>query len=168
MLYELETDERYEFWDGEKITLTPGAPEHEYVFSNLITVVNNYVKQHKLGKMFGSNTALYLHGDVNRSDFRLPDFTFVAEHRLDIVQRKGIYGAPDLIVEVLSPGKANTDRDRIVKYELYERFGVKEYWIVHPYDETIEMYGLQGGRYVRLEQSALFPGIVLNREDIFE
>ncbi|MFD0675961.1 MULTISPECIES: Uma2 family endonuclease [unclassified Paenibacillus] len=168
MLYELETDERYEFWNGEKIIITPDSTDHEYVVVNVMTILNNYVRSNKLGKVFGSNTAAYLHADVTRKDFRLPDISYVSTDRLDIVQAKGIFGAPDLIVEIVSPGKKNAERDLVEKFQLYEQFGVREYWIVKPFVEKVELFYLTDNKYERVEQSHLFPSIELAHEEIFE
>lgn len=168
MLYELETDERYEIWNGEKIMMTPSSTDHEYIQSILTGLLIHYVRNNKLGKVFASNTAVFLHGDVTRKDFRLPDISFVATERLDIVQHKGIFGAPDLLVEIVSPGKKNAQRDLVEKFRLYEQFGVTEYWIVKPYVEEIELYHLRDGKYEKIEQSVVLPGIRLAHEDIFE
>ncbi|ULL13784.1 Uma2 family endonuclease [Paenibacillus sp. H1-7] len=118
--------------------------------------------------MFGSNTAVFLHGDVTRKEFRLPDVSFVATERLDRVQHKGIFGAPDLLVEIVSSGKKYADRDLIEKFAIYEPFGVTEYWIVKPYVEEVELYHLQDSKYVRIEQSIVLSGIELAHEEIFE
>lgn len=165
--YQTETEERYEYWNG-LIVHEPASSEHECIISNLTLAILSFIKKEKKGKVFGSNAAIYLHGDVTRKDFRLADLSYVAADRLDMVQSKGIYGAPDLLVEILSPGKRSTNRDRVEKRQLYEQFGVQEYWIVHPYEEEIAIYGLQEGKYERLEQSRLLEGVDLNREDIFE
>ena len=73
-----------------------------------------------------------------------PDICVVCDpQKLD---RRGCIGAPDMIVEVLSPG--NMARDSKIKYDLYEEFGVKEYWIVSPGDEYVIVYLLTDGKYV--------------------
>jgi Uma2 family endonuclease len=168
MLYENEVIERYEYWNGEKIMMTPNSMEHEFVLSNLTLIVNSFVRKHKLGRVFANNIALYLHGNLTQKDFRLADLSFVKSERLDIVQSKGIFGPPDLIVEILSPGKENTNRDRVEKYELYEKYAVHEYWIVNPYEEEVEIYSLKDGEYVRKGNSIVLDGIELARKDIFE
>jgi len=167
MLYELETDERFEIWGGEKIMMVSGS-EHSYITNNIARLVTNYVRKHKLGRVYDSNIGVFIHGDLANPDFRSPDLTFVSNDRLHIVQSKGIYGAPDLIVEVLSPGRANVERDRVEKFAQYESYGVKEYWIVDPFKEEVEIYVLNGANYARSEQSRVFPGIELPREEIFE
>jgi Uma2 family endonuclease len=66
-----------------------------------------------------------------------PDIVFIARSRLRIIGKACIRGAPDLIVEILSPKTAA--RDRVVKRKLYASCGVREYWIVDPDEETIEI-----------------------------
>lgn len=168
MLYELESDERYEIWNGEKIMMTPNSMDHETVLTNLMRIVSVYVREHGLGKVFPSNAAIYLHGDVMRRDFRLADLSFVAVDRLDMVQSRGIYGAPDLIVEIVSPGRINTDRDRVEKFGLYERFGVMEYWIVTPFEERLEIYASIDGAFRLIDRSKVLDGIALPLTEVFE
>ncbi|WP_248929689.1 Uma2 family endonuclease [Paenibacillus hamazuiensis] len=168
MAYELETDEIFEVWDGEVVMMTPGSPEHESLGMNLGRIVSNFVYDRKLGKTYGSNAAVYLHADLSNKDFVMPDITFIRQKNLHIVvPTKGIYGAPDLVVEIVSPGKKNVERDLVKKYNLYEQYGVPEYWIVHPYNETIDIYSLKNGRYERVEQSVVLAGIELVHEEIF-
>ena len=64
----------------------------------------------------------------------------------DKVRDDGVYGAPDLVVEVISPGTAKYDRGR--KKDMYEKYGVREYWIVNPADRVIEQYLLTEGRFI--------------------
>ncbi|MFC4778858.1 Uma2 family endonuclease [Paenibacillus sp. GCM10023252] len=168
MLYELETDERFELWDGEKQLMTPSGTDHEYILSNLNALLHSFVKANNIGKIYANNTALYLHGDVTCRDYRLGDLSIVHRDRLDIVQARGIYGPPDLVVEIVSPGKKNAERDLVEKYAIYERYGVQEYWIVTPYLEEIKLYSLQDGKYSLIPSSQVLQGIELNHEDIFE
>ncbi|UUZ84057.1 Uma2 family endonuclease [Paenibacillus sp. P26] len=131
-MYPIETDERYEIWGGQTLMMTPSNTDHGFIKNNLSYLITAFVKKNSLGKVYDAEVPIYLHGDLTRKDFRLADLSFVALDRLDIVQYKGIYGAPDFTLEILSPGKTNVDRDRVEKYRLYEQYGVKEYWIVSP------------------------------------
>ena len=79
----------------------------------------------------------------------------------EILQDDGIHGAPDLIVEVLSPSTAK--RDRGYKKDLYERSGVKEYWIVDPMNKAIETYLLKNGKFVFDNLYSLYPDCDLKR-----
>jgi len=68
-----------------------------------------------------------------------PDIMVVCDPgKLD---EKGVKGAPDLVIEILSPSSARNDM--VVKYQLYERFGVKEYWVVHPFEQLVQVFKLQ-------------------------
>ncbi|TVY08668.1 Uma2 family endonuclease [Paenibacillus cremeus] len=168
MLYPLETDERFEVWQGKYIVMEPGSTDHEGIVMNLGGIVRDHVRRNKLGRVYGSNTAVYLHGDVTIKNFRSPDLTFVSTDRLDIVQTKGIYGAPDLVIEITSPGKKNLTRDTVEKFANYEEYGVQEYWIVNPFVEALEIYSLQNGKYVRVDASVVLPGIELSLDEVFE
>ncbi|MCF6094906.1 Uma2 family endonuclease [Microaerobacter geothermalis] len=167
-MFELETEERYEIWGGEKLMMTPSSSEHSLITANLLILIGQYVKKNQLGKVFNSEVPIYLHGNLMNKDFRLADISFISIERVDIVQSKGIYGPPDLIVEVLSSGKSNIERDRVEKFQLYEKYGVQEYWIVQPYEEKVEIFSLENNRYIQIDQSRVLTGIELRKEDIFE
>jgi Uma2 family endonuclease len=100
-----------------------------------------------------------------------PDVVYVSPSRMDILQSR-IEGAPDLLIEVLSPGTARTDRGE--KLRLYLEFEVREYWIVDPLEKQIEFLRNEGGRFVvALPQgaeyrSAALPEIRLNLLDFWQ
>ena len=71
------------------------------------------------------------------------------ERRAEIASGERVTGAPDLVVEILSPGAANERRDRVHKLELYSKYGVKEYWIVNPAERCIEVYENDGRGLLR-------------------
>ena len=72
-----------------------------------------------------------------------PDLLFVSNERLNIVGEDWIRGAPDLVIEVISPSTAK--RDRTVKLDLYRQLGVAEYWVVVPDAEQVELWRLGAG-----------------------
>jgi Uma2 family endonuclease len=90
------------------------------------------------------------------------------------IQESGCLGAPDIVVEILSPG--NNQKELRLKYAIYEESGVKEYWVIHPNEQTLLIYSLIGGKYRSsglfvsgdLIESACIPGFKLNLEEIFE
>ena len=99
---------------------------------------------------------------LTENDHVIPDAMIICNK--DIIQKNGIHGAPDLVVEVLSPGTAKNDRG--YKKDLYEKCGVKEYWIVEPDARSIEVYLLVNGKYILDEVYAVFPDyMVLTEED---
>ena len=80
-----------------------------------------------------------------------PDLCVVCDRsKLD---DKGCLGAPDLIIEILSPGNSNKEMD--VKFDLYQENGVKEYWIVNPTDETVYIYFLENDKYIGLKPATI-------------
>ena len=101
-----------------------------------------------------------------------PDICIICD--LSKIDEAGCCGAPDMIVEVLSPSTAK--KDMYYKYILYEKAGVKEYWVVHPTDKTIHVYQLQnngkyddGTLYERTGKVpvSVFDGYLIDLEDIF-
>ena len=101
-----------------------------------------------------------------------PDILFVSNERRGIITEANVSGAPDLVVEILSPSTA--ERDRELKLTLYARYGVREYWIVDPDDETVEVMelGAEGAAGVRrydagTVESVLFPRLSIALDDIF-
>lgn len=96
---------------------------------------------------------------LNEKDHFIPDVMIVCDP--DKVKKDGVYGAPDLVVEVLSPSTAK--RDRGYKKDAYAKAGVKEYWIVSPGDKSIEQYFLQDGQFVLHEIYTIYPDYVLEK-----
>ena len=128
---ETSDDERYELLNGELI-LSPSPKEiHQYISSILHIMIGTFVRERSLGRVYFSPF------DVVLSDTNVvqPDILFISNERADIVTPDNVQGAPDLVVEILSP--ATAERDRTVKLDLYATHGVKEYWIVDPDAKTI-------------------------------
>ena len=101
-----------------------------------------------------------------------PDLSVICDpEKLD---ERGCIGAPDLVIEILSPGNSKKEMD--VKFTLYEEAGVLEYWIVHPTEKVIWIYVLENGRYVTHKPfvegefliSKKFPDLKINTAEIFE
>ena len=87
---------------------------------------------------------------LNAKNVYQPDIFFIGNGRADIIQERGIYGSPDLIIEVLS---ADRKYDLVIKKEVYELSGVKEYWVVDPQTKWCEGFVLQNSQYVSLGES---------------
>lgn len=99
-----------------------------------------------------------------------PDLCVICdEHKIDA---RGCLGAPDLIIEILSPG--NSKKEMKNKFDLYEEAGVKEYWIVNPLEENIAVFTLENAKYIGLKPvvddfitSKIFPNLKVHTDDIF-
>ena len=134
-----EEEEREELIGGKIMLMSPRpAFNHNRVASRIFWIFENYLNK-KRCIAIADGTDLYL----TEEDRFIPDMMVVCDR--DKIRRKGVYGAPDLVVEVLSPGTARNDKG--YKKNKYESSGVAEYWIVDPWRRSIEVYLLQDGRY---------------------
>jgi len=174
------TYERYlrETAEGEYFTIIAGerfmSPSptvfHQHILLNLGMVLQTWVRQSRIGKLGLAPLDVVLGDD----EVVQPDLIFVLNEHLDRLTRKNVHGAPDLVIEILSPG--STRLDRVKKRELYARHGVPEYWIVSPGERTVEVLRLQDKQYELAGlyeeddtlQSPLLPGFTCSVKDIFE
>ena len=165
----LPDDERYELIDGELMPM----PSPKEIHQKILLLLGAEWLWFTLGNRLG---AVYVAPfDVILSDFNVvqPDLLFVSNARSHIITEDNIRGAPDLVVEILSPSTA--DYDRTTKRELYERYGVPEYWMVDPYAKTITILRLGAEGYnvyaVYGEGDALtsptLAGFSLNLSELF-
>lgn len=135
---------RAEWVDGEVVMMAPGNTEHEEIQLSVGAGMNGLAEQGDLGKVTGNAIQIRLPGQKRR---RLPDLLFVSKDRLHIVKKTYCDGAPDLILEIVSPESLGRDlRDKFLEYE---KAGVREYWIVDPQNKRIDAYELGGGKKYR-------------------
>ncbi len=128
----IQPHEKGEFINGEVITHSPARAVHIEITSRLDTLLRAHVQRHQLGKVMVEKAMVSL----TRNDYE-PDVCFFgAEKSAEIRPDSLRFPAPDLAVEVLSPGTEK--RDRGVKMEDYAAHGVAEYWLVDPNAETVE------------------------------
>lgn len=132
-LQNIENKKRYELIDGELYLMSSPSTSHQEIVGEIYAQLHNYLKGKKC-KAFVSPLDVCLSGLRNpKKEYNVvqPDILVVCDNT-KITNNMGIQGAPDLIIEVLSP--ASKKHDTLVKYNLYQYYGVKEYWIV---DEEI-------------------------------
>lgn len=145
----------YEILNGEIIYMTPRlVPNHNTIIVNLSTIFNNYLKGKKC-RIFADGVDVYLDEKNNV----IPDLMITCNR--DIIKSNGIYGAPDLIVEVLSPSTATNDKG--YKKDLYERYSVKEYWIVDIPSKSIDVYLLKDKKYTLDSVYSIYPDYILEK-----
>ncbi len=160
-------DKRHEIIEGEWY-MTP-APElaHQRVSRNLQVLLHLHVVEHRLGEVLDAPV------DVVLSEHTVvqPDLLFVSAERASILTVKNVRGAPDLVVEILSPSTAAIDRGE--KRAVYEGAGVREYWIVDPAASSFELHEFSSPRRTRVYtgdqsfESALLPGLTVRLADVF-
>ncbi len=125
----------YQLIEGELIMSPSPLTEHQIISKNLELVIYTHVKKYNLGLALDASIDVYLN---SRNAFQ-PDIIFISNDNKDIIKKHGIDGSPNLVIEILSP--SNSYYDTKVKKDIYEKSGVKEYLIVDPKTETIDVYG---------------------------
>lgn len=138
--YELpESDQIVELIDGEVIVSPTPLPPHQDTLLELVFMLKT---DYKTGKFYVSPLDVYL----DDATVIQPAIFWVAPISRCVVTGKRVSGAPDLVIELLSPSTAK--RDKTVKFALYEQFGVREYWIVAHKEQFVEVYHLTAGKFV--------------------
>jgi len=130
-LPESETN-RYELIEGELIMVPSPNIYHQRISRKLEFLLEDFVRKNKLGEVFYAPLDVHLGENVIQ-----PDILFIFREHSYAITREEIKGAPDLVIEILSP--STTERDKTCKRTLYARYGAREYWIVDPAEETIEV-----------------------------
>ncbi len=155
---------------GGKLVMTPSPSTlHQFILVRLLGYFLDYQSKEKAGVVLVSPLDVYF----DHEETYQPDIVFISKERLNIIERNKINGAPDLVVEVLSPSTAYYDLRK--KYKVYERHGVKEYWIVDPEEETVEIYVVKEGRFTLHQQlehqgraaSVILDGFTVEIADLF-
>ena len=126
-------EKRYELIAGELYMVPSPNPFHQKIVFELAKLLDNFVQERELGRIFVAPLDVVL----NNEDVLQPDVIFISKEREGIIGERNIQGAPDLVIEVLSPSTAG--RDRTIKRARYLRYGVREYWIVDPQARSIEV-----------------------------
>lgn len=135
-----EDGNRYEVIEGELYMSCAPSLKHQLVLGNLYADIRRYLDQNPIGLLVSGPGVMF-------SEFNgvIPDLVFIRQERLaTIASGERITGAPDLMIEIVSPGAENSRRDRLIKRQLYGKHGVQEYWIVDPEQASIELHVLEG------------------------
>lgn len=160
---------RYQLVEGELVRAPALTRLHQDIVLNLATLLRNHVLPTRLGKVYAAPFDVYL----GEHDVLQPDVLFVSTERLSILKDDGAHGAPDLVIEILSPATAQLDKKR--KRAVYARAGVKELWLVHPDMRQVHLcdFAQDATRAVRVlddDQSfetPLLPGLVVAVAEVF-
>ncbi len=151
-----------EWVNGKVIIMSPIGLQHDRLQWWLRSLLHHYATRHQLGEALGPQFTSRMTGKDIGIARRDPDVMFVAKDRLYQLQSTHFEGAPDLAIEIVSP--ESEARDWREKYLEYEAAGVREYWIVDPMSQRVEVYALRDGKYqVIAEQegriaSSVVPG----------
>ncbi len=142
---------------------------HQAISRNLGFIIWEFVKEHDMGEEYDAPI------DVVFSSVNVvqPDIIYISKERLNIKKEKAIYGAPDMVIEILSP--TTREMDVLFKKALYQRFGVREYWLVDPEEKKVEVFFIEGGKYEAkgifyqhdVVEVRMIQGLSVNLDDIF-
>ena len=167
---EIADDKRYEVIDGGLFMVPAPNTKHQDISGNLGFILRKFVKHSGLGKVFDAPTDVILSDSIVLQ----PDILFISKDRKAIIKNKGIFGCPDIVIEIVSPSTFVTDT--ITKKEIYEKFAVEEYWLVFPEETVVEVFTIEDNKYVlhshAVEKgktnSKLLEGFKVDLKEIFE
>jgi len=143
--YQLEEYEQHDLIqliDGEVIISVPPIPKHQAIVGEILFLFMTQAKKQG-GKAFTSPIEVYM----DEYNIYEPDVLYLTPDTTCVIGEKRLTGAPDLVVEVLSPSTAKFDRQE--KYKAYEKHGVGEYWIVDAIHEVLEVWTLNENQFIR-------------------
>ena len=164
--------QRHELIDGEHHVSPSPLLRHQRISVRLVTALANHLEGHPTGEVFVAPFTTIL----SNHDVVEPDLLYVSNERRQVLDKGDwVRGAPDLVVEVLSPSTRR--RDETIKRHAYERTGVDEYWLVDPERDVITIHQRVGDRFVRVAEltrgagdvltTKLMPGLELSLAKVF-
>ncbi len=162
---------RYEIIEGVLYVANAPSIEHQYSVSEVLFNLKLFVREHRLGQVLTAPIEVHLAEDTKPVQ---PDILFIKTEQMPPLGTQVFEGAPDLIVEVISPSSIRLDRH--IKFDVYERYGVAEYWMVDPKARSVEVYTLARGEYALFGQytgdeivmSKLLDGLQIKASGLFQ
>ena len=138
-----DDDKRWELIDGFPYAMSAPNRKHQEISGNIFSLLHNFLKGNPC-KVYAAPFDVRLNADTYDDTVVQPDLLVVCDKSK--LNNKGCTGAPDMVIEILSPSTAMLDR--FLKFNQYLRAGIKEYWIVDPDSRTVSVYILKNGEYV--------------------
>lgn len=171
-------DEMVELIKGKIYAMSPApSKKHQFILGNLHLILGNLYKKSSCKVCIAPFDVKLVNNKLSTPDNQIfsvvqPDIFIVCDNSK--LQQQACHGAPDLVIEILSPG--NSKKEMGVKFDLYEENEVLEYWIVEPLNETLQIYSLQNGKYIGLKpftvddkiKSLLFPELNFEIKEVFD
>ena len=158
----VDEDVSVEYIGGEVEFMSPASLHHQLMVGFLQTILSYFVQEQELGIILAAPFKIKLNDDYGPE----PDVLFVKSENQKQLKKTHLEGAPDLVIEVISPESFNRDRGK--KFLAYETAGVPEYWLIDPWRKQAEFYQLDGEGYYQLQalvdgryHSRILPGLAL-------
>ena len=133
---------KFQLIAGEILEMTSPSLYHQRIITKISTFISNFLSNHSIAEVFVAPLDVYF----SDTEVYQPDIILLLTESFSKMKENKIEGAPDLVMEVLSPSTAYYDLKH--KKSIYEKNGVKEYWIVDPMEKTIEIFELQNGKFI--------------------
>ena len=162
---------RHEIIGGVHYVTPSPVTKHQRISRELLYLLVQFLKAHPVGEVFSAPFDVVL----SMYDVVEPDLVYLSNERTSLLTEKNLQGPPDLVVEILSPGTSR--RDVGIKRDLYDRFGVREYWVIDPELEAVTVHRREGDRLQALDvltretdgivTSPLLPGFEVPLRAIF-
>ena len=157
---------RHEIIDGEYYVSPSPSFKHQIAILRLASALETHVRTNGLGYVIPAPFDVVL----SQHDVVQPDIVYVSRERQQAITKGNLQSAPDLAVEVLSP--SNHDYDEHVKYKVYEKSGVLEYWIVDPEAESVKIFRRTNDSFTAIPvtdnlNTPLLPGFALPIAELF-
>ncbi|HEX2225020.1 MAG TPA: Uma2 family endonuclease [Thermoanaerobaculia bacterium] len=167
-----EDGRRHEILDGEHYVTAAPFVRHQILSFRLTLLLGSFAEARKLGQVLAAPLDVIL----SPHDIVQPDLIFLSRERLHLLTERNLQGAPDLVIEILSESTRQTDRE--TKAEIYDRAGVREYWVVDPNQNTVMVYLRIEGRLMAIARqqahtkdvlmTSLLPGLDIHLADLFK
>ena len=169
--YSWDDGKRWELIDGVPYAMAPAASDtHQGISGNLFAQLHGFLKG-KPCKVFHAAYDVRLNADAGDDTVVQPDLVVICDQSKR--DERGYKGAPDMVVEILSPSTAQYDR--LIKFRLYQNAGVREYWIVDPETRTVSVHILENSKYVitvygedDIAPVHVLDGCEINIADVFD
>jgi Uma2 family endonuclease len=160
---------RYELIGGEIIVSTAPRYIHQLLATRIVLEFGDYLKKNPIGNILTTPGLI-----LSEFDGVIPDLIFISHERRDEILNEEdgkFHGAPEIVIEILSPGRVNARRDLQIKRELYEIFAVPEYWVIKPEQKEIEVFRIGEDERIYSEndvlKSTLLPKFKLKIKNLF-
>lgn len=160
----------YELHNGKLITLPTPTPQHQRISRKLSTRLDTFIESNQRGEMFSAPMDTVF----TKYDTLQPDILFIEKERLHIIGEKNIEGAPDFVIEIVSP--SNSSKELSYKKYVYETSGVREYWLILPEKKQVAQYENIDNELIRIGlwsvedvlEAKVLAGFTVKIAEIFE
>ena len=167
LVHAVREGDRVDLIGGEAFVTPAPDRDHQSALRNFLALILAALRANPSGEVWFAPYDVRL----SEHDVVQPDLLYLAKERLSLSTQRGVLGPPDLVVEALSP--ATRDLDLGARRDLYERSGVREYWVLDPRAETVTLLRLADGSFAEAASeggllcSAVVPGLAVDPADVF-